>query len=188
MNRSLLISLWQLKQDYPDMYEVIAAWLMFESRYGQNKLSKLVSNHGSLKYRSLKKLLHPDVYARVGVFEYVDWQKKKDKYLKIYDPKDYPEVFFAFLKRYPYRKPTRRSGVVVSEQFIELGKPLSLLTWAAECGYCGSISGVLEENFPNEKKYKQAVAAEYVRRVLKVMKGKKYKEVLEAVTLLELPA
>ena len=168
------------------LFPVVAAWWMFESNYGRSKLALEFNNFAGLKKRAdVFKYLH---YSYHDCFDtenqtYKDWDNRRDEYIRLIDPGAFHAVFFAFLSRTPYQG---HGNSVVTAMFSN--NPLALLAWAAECGFCGSISGVSKtapefqgDGYTREGAYRRAVHYEYVRRVLDVMRGERYKEIIRLI-------
>lgn len=173
MNQSFLIALRKLKEQHPALFPVIMAQWCYESNYGESPLAYNANNFSGLKYRDLSPYLPRDVWERVGQHPHTDRKGEHDPYIKCYLPSDFVDVYFAFLRREPYKR-VYWSGdypyTVTPSALLAMKRPATFLAWIAECGFCAWI--------PRFTGTGSEMYTEYVFRVLKVQKSPKYKEIL----------
>lgn len=166
------------KQMYPELGDLLLAWFWFESGGGKSKLSKKANNISGLKYRDLSPYIDREVWNRVEMLDYTDWENKSDPYLKLLDPWDFPIVFIGFLSRPVYLVHTTPIPTKAPDFYYE--DCMGLMNHCLLKGYCGAISGVHRNDYPDGFKYREAIRLEYISRVLKVYYSQKFRNFLEA--------
>jgi hypothetical protein len=169
----------KLKKSYPELSYLTGSQWCLESNFGRSILAKENFNFAGLGYRDLSNYLPLDTLQRVHEVTYMGQDQDRKSYLKLDDPADFAQVFFAFLKRPIYK--IQFGGRGFSEQNLYPWKwvdhPLLFLSHIATKGFCGWTPSVKRKDYETDEEYYRDTHADYVKSVLECSLSDNYRQI-----------
>lgn len=141
----------EVKPEYKQLFEFTLAQWALESGYGKSKLAQEFNNFGGMKFRKELSKQFPKSER------YEDWSGETVPYFLLDSFEQYPELYFAFIGRWPYKG---------FEKHISSGR--KFIKFLGKCGYCGAMDGVAKKDVPEA----------YAKRIELIINSPKFREIL----------